>query len=363
MSLETQLINAAKAGEDAKVSDLLKAGAKVDYTDHDGNTALIWAAGKELTAVRVLLDAGVNFNHANVDGVTALIWTASFGHIAVVDVLLRGLIESTIKITDRTAAMQELDRLTGLITNNKTPTPRTNSYLGLGLSESGQQELLEYISRIRAVRESDPAVQEAPSSQSKLDKLLFDPSCDHKDDLVRSLSPELDFGPDGLEADYRSRQLILSFIVNPTQECIQATEENSILRKTFRELLRLRDFVLADSLFCNIASGSTVSIRSDILYGHIIMHILGLTNSTAIEQKMIEGVKALFRMPTATEQRVKARRQQGQLQAPPEAVASCYIAALIGAVRGSALKAQDAPTPPLSAGASARRASARRRLP
>jgi ankyrin repeat protein len=69
----TQLIEAASAGQTAKVKSLLVQGAGVDATAADGRTALIAAAQSgQIEAVEVLIAAGANLNRASRGTGTAL---------------------------------------------------------------------------------------------------------------------------------------------------------------------------------------------------------------------------------------------------------------------------------------------------
>lgn len=76
----TPLMRAAVLGPPALVAELLRAGARVDARNGDGNEAL-WLAcvGDDPEIVGLLVAAGADLDHANVNGSTALMYAASAG--------------------------------------------------------------------------------------------------------------------------------------------------------------------------------------------------------------------------------------------------------------------------------------------
>src|SRR5882672_594132 len=79
LSVNEQLLAAARSNDDAGVMRALDAGAAVDSRNRIGDTALISACKKGLTPmVRVLIDHGANVSQADVQGVTPLM-AAAFG--------------------------------------------------------------------------------------------------------------------------------------------------------------------------------------------------------------------------------------------------------------------------------------------
>jgi ankyrin repeat protein len=81
--------DAAKAGDVAKVRQLLANGAKVDAREEDGWTPLHWAAFEgQADVVRVLLAAGAKVDARSESGKTPLHRAAWRGHADVVKVLL-----------------------------------------------------------------------------------------------------------------------------------------------------------------------------------------------------------------------------------------------------------------------------------
>ena len=83
------LLAAAKAGNSVGVEAAIAAGADVNTSDNNGNTALIWAAFKgHANIVILLLNRGADVNATNNDGITALMWAAENGHTHVVRSLL-----------------------------------------------------------------------------------------------------------------------------------------------------------------------------------------------------------------------------------------------------------------------------------
>src|SRR3990167_8118356 len=84
------LLDAAKAGNLAKVKTAIAAGADVNAMYDDGNTALIWAAAEHghTDIVKLLLDRGADIGAVNVNLNTALICAAANGHTDTVRLLL-----------------------------------------------------------------------------------------------------------------------------------------------------------------------------------------------------------------------------------------------------------------------------------
>jgi ankyrin repeat protein len=88
-SLDTELLNAAGAGDVTAVKLLLNKGANIEAKDKLGNTALMMAAfcGKA-DVVKLLLDKGANIEATDKYGNTALISAAALGKADVVELLL-----------------------------------------------------------------------------------------------------------------------------------------------------------------------------------------------------------------------------------------------------------------------------------
>lgn len=78
---------AALDGDDARVAQLLAAGANVNHADGNGWTALICAAAGEVAIVQQLLASGAKAAHAAKDGMTARKRAESSGHAAIVALL------------------------------------------------------------------------------------------------------------------------------------------------------------------------------------------------------------------------------------------------------------------------------------
>jgi ankyrin repeat protein len=87
--LDTQLLEAAKAGDAAAVQQLLQKGAHIEAKDDYGDTALIVAAEKgHSDVVKLLLEKGANIEAKNEVGATALIMAAAYGKTDMVKLLL-----------------------------------------------------------------------------------------------------------------------------------------------------------------------------------------------------------------------------------------------------------------------------------
>ena len=77
------LLKAAKAGDQARVRELLDKGADVDHASKSGDTALILSCQNGRTeAAALLLDRGAAIDHANNSGSTALSLAKSYGYTA-----------------------------------------------------------------------------------------------------------------------------------------------------------------------------------------------------------------------------------------------------------------------------------------
>jgi len=87
--INSDLLEAAKAGSTAKVEQLLSKGANVNAKDEDGSTALIAAAREGHTkTLKVLIEAGANVKTKDNGGITALMIAAVFGHTETVKALI-----------------------------------------------------------------------------------------------------------------------------------------------------------------------------------------------------------------------------------------------------------------------------------
>jgi serine/threonine protein kinase len=94
----TVLMLAAKDGQAGIASDLLKAGARLDQKDGDGDTALMYAAIDGRTnVVSVLLNAGADVNARNNKGDTPLLAAALRGRTGVVKLLLDAGADASVK--------------------------------------------------------------------------------------------------------------------------------------------------------------------------------------------------------------------------------------------------------------------------
>ena len=105
----TQLMRAAREGDEKRVRALVASGAKLDLVDGYGCSALHWASlSGHARIVKLLLDgkyegkgAGVNLQAS--DGWTALIRASVYGHEAVVRLLLERGADVTLVASGSTA--------------------------------------------------------------------------------------------------------------------------------------------------------------------------------------------------------------------------------------------------------------------
>ena len=95
------LIDAAHAGDLARVKALIAAGADANAKNTDGGTALMAASGKgHLEVVQALLAARADANARAGNGSTALTFATTLGHLGVVQALLAAKADANAK-TDR----------------------------------------------------------------------------------------------------------------------------------------------------------------------------------------------------------------------------------------------------------------------
>lgn len=89
-TLNSKLLEAAKAGNLNEVITLLENNAQIDTTDQQGKTPLMWACenGHKGVVIHLLVDHHVNIELKDTSGKTALIWACIRGHNDVVALLL-----------------------------------------------------------------------------------------------------------------------------------------------------------------------------------------------------------------------------------------------------------------------------------
>ncbi|UCF81439.1 MAG: ankyrin repeat domain-containing protein, partial [Acidobacteriota bacterium] len=96
--INSDLIEAAEAGDTAKVEQLIEQGADVNAEDKYGITALMFAAKNGQTEiVKALVDAGADVEAKDKYGVTALMAAASGSHTETVKVLIDAGADANIK--------------------------------------------------------------------------------------------------------------------------------------------------------------------------------------------------------------------------------------------------------------------------
>jgi ankyrin repeat protein len=90
--MDTQLVQAVRKGQSARVRALLEAGADAGATTPQGYTALVYSASQgDAESVKALVEAGapVDQGHRQADrGLTALIYSARGGHLLTAQILL-----------------------------------------------------------------------------------------------------------------------------------------------------------------------------------------------------------------------------------------------------------------------------------
>lgn len=85
---ETELIEAAKAGQASAVKELLGSGADVNQQDKNGWAPLNWAAGRgDVETVRLLLEHGADVFNVGTDQRTPRMIALAVGHAEVVTLL------------------------------------------------------------------------------------------------------------------------------------------------------------------------------------------------------------------------------------------------------------------------------------
>lgn len=88
-ALREQLLDAAAAGNTAKIAELLSRGADLEGNDTAGRTAVINASWRgEIEVVDLLIELEADLNVADYEGRTAVSWAASNGHDEIVKKLL-----------------------------------------------------------------------------------------------------------------------------------------------------------------------------------------------------------------------------------------------------------------------------------
>ncbi|MEW6112525.1 MAG: ankyrin repeat domain-containing protein [Thermodesulfobacteriota bacterium] len=107
-SPEEELRSAAHSGDVAEIKRLIARGAKVNWADDEGWTALFWASvAVQPEAVKTLLDRGADVNARDRAGWSSLFWAAMNGHSTIVEMLAdRGADVSVADHKGRTALME-----------------------------------------------------------------------------------------------------------------------------------------------------------------------------------------------------------------------------------------------------------------
>ncbi len=113
----TQLLRAARAGDEKRVRALVAAGAKLDIVDGVGYSALYWASNSGHARIaKLLLDGkyegkGADINLQTNGGNTALIRACIYGHEAVARLLLERGADATLRYLGGTALYWARDQI------------------------------------------------------------------------------------------------------------------------------------------------------------------------------------------------------------------------------------------------------------
>jgi ankyrin repeat protein len=102
----TPLMKAARTGNAVITAELLRAGARVNARNADGNNALWFACTSDSPGIiAMLLEAGIHIDNRNGNGATSLMYAASTGKVAVLELLLLAGADQHIRTLDGLSAL------------------------------------------------------------------------------------------------------------------------------------------------------------------------------------------------------------------------------------------------------------------
>jgi ankyrin repeat protein len=164
----TYLIDAALAGDADAIANYIKAGALVDVTTSDGNTALLLAAKNGLyLACMELINHGANLEHKNALGISPLLISVIMGHKLLVQSMLDHNADPNVALPDGTsalmlAAQKGRDEIIHLLLNkganvNAQSVPGTTPLMFACMSHQ--------LSTVQAVLSAHPALEKKESRE------------------------------------------------------------------------------------------------------------------------------------------------------------------------------------------------------
>jgi serine/threonine protein kinase len=164
---QQELVYAARAGDEARVSLLLKQGVSPDaflaISDSEGDGALsalmVATAGGHLNTVAVLLDAGATVDQTTESGITALLCAATAGHGSICLQLLEAGADCMLEISGSSVLAYCFDPGPDAIIR-----PQVTTVMETWVHEHGTKEQKAEVARLKSVRADKIAAAQAESA-------------------------------------------------------------------------------------------------------------------------------------------------------------------------------------------------------